>query len=52
MFDIENSNEEIFCLKFELNALSEVLINGSSERWVPGFSLPHVEKEHLDRYNG
>jgi 2-polyprenyl-3-methyl-5-hydroxy-6-metoxy-1,4-benzoquinol methylase len=43
--------EELFCLNFELKAISDLLIYGKAERWVHGFMTPSVEHEHLDRYN-
>jgi len=42
--------EEVFCLKFELNTLSSVLIKNETERWVSGFMFGHIEKDHIDRY--
>ena len=49
--EIKNLQEENFCLKFELDALAELLIRNESERMVPNFSLEVVEHDHLDRYN-
>jgi SAM-dependent methyltransferase len=43
-------NDELFCLKFELDSLAEVLLRHSSERWVPGYALDFVENDHLQRY--
>jgi 2-polyprenyl-3-methyl-5-hydroxy-6-metoxy-1,4-benzoquinol methylase len=42
--------EEVFCLKFELNTLSSVLIKHETERWLPGFMYEAIEKDHIDRY--
>lgn len=46
----KNISEEIFCLKHELDAISEVLIHNKAERWVYKYMYPDIEKEHLDRY--
>ena len=48
---IENQREEIFCLKYELNTLSELLIHDCAERWVYNFMYKSVENDHLERYN-
>jgi len=42
--------EEFFCVKFELKALSNLTIKGEAERWVPGYIWPINEKEHISRY--
>lgn len=42
--------EELFCLKYELNALADIILRNSSERWVPGFIHERTEFSHLDRY--
>jgi|ERR1039457_6280421 2-polyprenyl-3-methyl-5-hydroxy-6-metoxy-1,4-benzoquinol methylase len=47
---VEKLENELFCLKYEIKAMSDVLIKGQLERWIPGFSLPHTEVEHLARY--
>lgn len=46
----EKLENELFCSNFEIRALSDVLIKGQLERWIPGYSLPHTEHEHLARY--
>lgn len=51
MVDDKSLSEEVFCLKFELETLSSLLIKYETERWVPGFMFDHIEKDHLDRYN-
>lgn len=49
---MENSwEEEIFCLKYELNTFAEAVLHNSGERWVKGFLPIRTEKEHLDRYD-
>jgi 2-polyprenyl-3-methyl-5-hydroxy-6-metoxy-1,4-benzoquinol methylase len=42
--------DELFCLNFELKALSDLLIRGEAERWVYSFITQDIEKEHLERY--
>lgn len=46
----EKLENEIFCLNYEMQALSTIIREGQMERWVPGFSFPHTEVEHLARY--
>lgn len=48
--EINNLREEIFCLKFELETLSDVLLRAKSERWVPGYLFSNTEFSHLARY--
>lgn len=48
--DVAALNDEIFCLKFELSALSSVLMRSEAERWVPGMIFPQIEEEHKARY--
>ena len=43
--------EEIFCLQYEMKALSDITLRKESERWIPGFLYKVTEEEHLDRYN-
>lgn len=43
--------EDIFCLKYEMKALSDITLRKESERWIPGFLYKATEEEHLDRYN-
>lgn len=43
-------NEEIFCLKYELEALSNSYCYNRSERWVKGFIPVKTETHHLKRY--
>ena len=43
--------EDIFCLKYEMKALSDITLRRESERWIPGFLYKVTEEEHLDRYN-
>ena len=42
--------EEIFCLKYEIDTLAEMILRKSSERWVPGFINEITEVSHLERY--
>lgn len=50
MNHVDALNDEIFCLKFELAALSSVLLRSEAERWVPGMIFPQIEHEHKARY--
>ena len=43
--------DRIFCLSYELSILSLVVTNGQLERWVPGYSYEHTDKEHSLRYH-
>lgn len=43
-------SEEMFCLQFELNALSEVILRNEAERWIPGFIHAITENDHIERY--
>lgn len=43
-------DKDLFCLNYELIALSDVLIRKKAERWVHGFIDNITENEHLDRY--
>jgi 2-polyprenyl-3-methyl-5-hydroxy-6-metoxy-1,4-benzoquinol methylase len=45
-----NLEEEIFCLKYELNAFKELFINSEAERWVHGFCDRPMETQHIKRY--
>jgi len=47
----ESISSEIFCLRYELNAMSDSLLRGKLERWVHGYTPHQTEKAHLDRYN-
>jgi SAM-dependent methyltransferase len=42
--------DEIFCLKFELDALANLTVRGEAERWVPGYIWRWNEVEHVSRY--
>jgi len=42
--------EEVFCLKYELNTFAEGALHTSGERWVKGFLHHTTEKQHQDRY--
>jgi len=44
------AEEELFCIKYELNALANLLVRNEAERWVKGFLHPKYEHEHLLRY--
>lgn len=42
--------EQLFCLQYEFNTLSEYITKGHVERWVPNCVPEKVENEHLERY--
>lgn len=42
--------EELFATRYELKHLADLLIEGKSERWLPGFCVPQVDYEHMQRY--
>jgi SAM-dependent methyltransferase len=46
----KNVDDELFALSYELKAISSIVNKNMLERWVPGFSKPHTEKEHNSRY--
>jgi SAM-dependent methyltransferase len=50
MEDLQKAEEEIFCLKYELDTLSGVLLRQKAERWIPDFIDERTNKEHWDRY--
>jgi len=50
MTDSTHTNEELFCLKFELDSLAEVMIKKESERWLPNFTFNSVHHDHVKRY--
>ena len=47
----ENELEELFCIKFELDTLSEVTLKNEAERWIPGFIHEITEHDHVQRYH-
>ncbi|MBD1393294.1 class I SAM-dependent methyltransferase [Mucilaginibacter glaciei] len=51
MGSVSNPEEEIFCLKYELDTLANVLLRSESERWVPGYLQEKTEHSHIGRYN-
>ena len=48
--EIQTLQEEVFCLNYELETLTDNLLRKSAERWVPKFLFPHTEREHIIRY--
>jgi SAM-dependent methyltransferase len=50
-FATEALNDEIFCLKYELNLLAGQLLEYKLERWIEGFTSPEVQIEHMQRYD-
>lgn len=51
MYKLHDLDKEVFCLKFEQNALADLLIRKKAERWVHGFIDKLTEEQHLNRYN-
>ena len=47
---LDHTQQQLFCLHFELKSLASHLLKSEVERWVPGFIWPQVEKEHRARY--
>jgi|GEM_PF-2810037 len=43
--------EELFCLKYELDSLSELTIKNESERMLPNFCSELIEHDHRERYD-
>jgi cyclopropane fatty-acyl-phospholipid synthase-like methyltransferase len=43
--------EEVFCLNYELNSMSQLLFKGEAERWVHGYNNFEMENQHVSRYN-
>ncbi len=50
MKETDKLAEEIFCLKYELDTLANVLLKNETERWLPGFLHERTEHSHLERY--
>lgn len=48
---IEQLENRIFSLEFEVKAMSENIFNKTSERWVEGYCDASVSGEHFGRYN-
>lgn len=48
--DTAETAEELFALRFELQALADALLAGKSERWVDGFVPPATSAAHRARY--
>jgi cyclopropane fatty-acyl-phospholipid synthase-like methyltransferase len=47
---LEAIEQELFCTRFELKALSDAFFYQKNERWVKGFSPAFTESHHLVRY--
>jgi cyclopropane fatty-acyl-phospholipid synthase-like methyltransferase len=45
-----NLEEELFCIKYEIDAFKELFINSEAERWVHGFCDRPMETQHINRY--
>ncbi|HVX00016.1 MAG TPA: methyltransferase domain-containing protein [Candidatus Babeliaceae bacterium] len=50
MDNLTDLQEEIFCLKYELDALAEISLRHKAERWIPNFIDERTNREHWDRY--
>ncbi|HVY73287.1 MAG TPA: class I SAM-dependent methyltransferase [Puia sp.] len=46
----EHLKEELFCLKYELDALANITLYGKAERWVPSFTGLTKDEDHIGRY--
>lgn len=49
-YEINKLKDEQYCLAFELEAMSDLLLRRKTERWVHNFSDHFVEIEHAARY--
>ena len=45
-----NTEDELYCLKYEFNSLAEYITKNQAERWVPNCIDKLTESEHLERY--
>jgi 2-polyprenyl-3-methyl-5-hydroxy-6-metoxy-1,4-benzoquinol methylase len=50
MNELQKLEEEVFCLKYELNIFSKAYFHSKLERWIPDYSYQQTEKEHFQRY--
>jgi SAM-dependent methyltransferase len=48
---MDEINEQVFCLGFELKTISNAFFYGKAERWVKNFLHLDTEIHHLNRYN-
>lgn len=51
MNEIKKLEEELFCTKYELDTLAEIILNGKAERWLPSFTGSIKDDDHIGRYN-
>lgn len=42
--------DELFCTQLELATMAGLVLHGRLERWLPGFSTPELERDHVRRY--
>lgn len=42
--------EELYCMRYELEILSGIVNHNMLERWLPGFCKLHTHREHVYRY--
>ncbi len=47
----EDIIEELFCQKFEIDCLAEMVLKRKSERWVPNFIYLTTDHDHILRCN-
>jgi 2-polyprenyl-3-methyl-5-hydroxy-6-metoxy-1,4-benzoquinol methylase len=50
MNELDTLKEELFCVKYELDTFSEIMLEGKAERWLPYFTGSIKDENHLDRY--
>jgi SAM-dependent methyltransferase len=48
--DIEKLNNELQCLRFEIETIRGYLFQNSFERWVPDFVPQYLHQHHQERY--
>lgn len=48
--DLVKLKEEVFCLKYELEGFSNVVLRNEAERWIPNYLHNSTEQSHYDRY--
>ena len=44
------ADEELYCMRYELEILSGIVNQNMLERWLPGFCKLHTHQEHMYRY--
>lgn len=51
MKTIEELNDELFCLKYELNTMAGYIVMHKLERWLPGYTDSETDFDHRQRYD-